>query len=128
MGDRRRNKKGGYGRLSSGSNSDTEELLEEIKERSAFWELVDVLMPFFWPHAGTDGAIINRVRSAATWLFVSLSKTCSIIAPLYIAIATNSLIQYNWHRAVVNVIIFCSLRFASSLFKGTENKWYILFC
>ena len=40
------------------------------KDGLSWFELFRVLFPYFWPSAGTDGAIINRIRSTSTWLMV----------------------------------------------------------
>ena len=86
-----------------------------------FRELMLVLGPFFWPNEGTDGAVINRIRSTLTWVMVALSKTCSLIAPLYLSTGTNELTVGNYSRAATNICIFCALRFGSTFFKEAQS-------
>ena len=81
-------------------------------------ELLAILKPYFWPNAATDGAWINRLRAISTWLMVGLSKAASLMAPLYLAVATNDLVVSNLSGSFVNIVIYCSLRLFSSIFKG----------
>ena len=69
--------KRGYGRLGEADE-------KPVSKTLTFKELMLVLGPFFWPNEGTDGALVNRVRSTLTWVCVALSKTCSLVAPLYL--------------------------------------------
>ena len=48
----------------------TSEKIRNQKSGLSFYELFRVLLPYFWPAKGTDGAFINRIRSSSTWLMV----------------------------------------------------------
>lgn len=104
---------GGYGKLGSDEKSPSKSLT--IKE------LMLVLGPFFWPNEGTDGAVVNRIRSTLTWVMVGLSKTCSLISPLYLSSGTNDLTSGNYSVAATNIGIFCALRFLSTFFKEMQS-------
>jgi ATP-binding cassette, subfamily B, heavy metal transporter len=104
---------GGYGKLGSDDKTPSKSLT--IKE------LMLVLGPFFWPNEGTDGAVVNRIRSTLTWVCVGLSKTCSLISPLYLSSGTNNLTHGNYSVAATNIGIFCALRFLSSFFKEMQS-------
>ena len=106
--------KGGYGRLGEADE-------KPVSKTLTFRELMLVLGPFFWPNEGTDGALINRIRSTLTWVMVACSKTCSLVAPLYLSAGTNELTVGNYSRAATNIGIFCSLRFGSSFFKEAQS-------
>jgi hypothetical protein len=83
--------------LESGAKEEKEgaEGKEEVKELASkaltFYELMVVLKPFFWPDAGSDGALINRTRAFSTWLSVLVSKSCSLTSPFFLLNATNQL-------------------------------------
>jgi hypothetical protein len=77
-----------------------------------------ILQSYFWPDQGTDGAIINRIRSSLTWLMVILSKACNLISPIYLSYGTDNLINHQIHAATLNIFIYCLLRFLSFVFKG----------
>ena len=83
-------------------------------------------MSFLLPYSsGTDGLWINRTRSCLTWLFVSLSKTCTLISPRFLAHATNALVEGNYHEALQAIILYNAFRFASSLFKEMQSMIYL---
>ena len=101
--------------LEDGTKQNTK---ENRKRGLSFFELMKILKPYFWPNAGTDGAFVNRFRALSTWVMVGLSKVASLMAPLYLLVATNMLIQYNLKETFLNIIFYCCLRFASTIFKG----------
>jgi len=101
------------------------EAKEGRKRGLSLFELMRILKPYFWPSAGTDGACVNRFRALSTWIMVGLSKVASLMAPLYLLVATNMLIQYNLKETFMNVIFYCCLRFASTVFKGTVSRHYV---
>jgi ABC-type multidrug transport system fused ATPase/permease subunit len=89
------------------------------------FELLKVLWPYFWPDKGSDGALLNRVRSSMTWLMVILSKGCNLWAPFFIASAANDLVAGNMHSATQQSIIFCVLKFLSVVFREMQSILYI---
>jgi len=120
----------GYRKLQSKDIDSTDHLLankddDAAKKSLNIRELLRVLSPYFWPDEGSDGALINRIRSTSTWLLVSASKACSLIAPLYLAAATNELADGEVSAATSSIIIYCVLRFLSSFFKELQSIVYI---
>eukprot|EP01038_Epipyxis_sp_PR26KG_P012400 gene12400-16632_t len=103
----------------------TEKAQENKKKKLSLYELFRVLSPYFWPAAGTDGAIINRIRSCSTWFAVIASKLCNLYAPSYLSNATNFLLIGNFSNAAFSMIIFCTLKFFSSVFKELQSVLYI---
>ena len=89
------------------------------------WELLRVLKPYFWPNAGADSALMNRVRSCATWICVAASKAASIMAPLYLAKATNALSDGRLTETYTNALIYSILLFASAVFKEAQGLVYL---
>ncbi len=106
----------GYRPVSLSDGSDKPAPVQNTAEY--LYELAGVLKPYFWPDAGTDGAVINRVRSTATYVLVILSKICNLASPLYIATATNNVVVGEWAECVRNLLIYSALRFLSGFFKG----------
>jgi ABC-type multidrug transport system fused ATPase/permease subunit len=87
--------------------------------------LVLVLWPYFWPSKGSDGVALNRLRSTATWVMVILSKTCSILAPLYLALAANGLGANDLPLASSMMVWYCALRLLSVSFRELQSILYI---
>ena len=88
-------------------------------------QLFQVLWPYFWPEKGSDGAVLNRIRSTFTWLMVVLSKCCNLYAPFFLAIAANDLVMKNFASATYAMISYCSLRLVSVLFREMQSILYI---
>lgn len=103
----------------------TDDVANPYKKHLTLYELMLVLSPYFWPASGSDGAIINRIRSTSTWLMVAASKTCNLIAPLFLSMATNELVNKNFSSAVKALLTYTVLRFASSTFKELQSIIYI---
>lgn len=91
----------------------------------SLFDLYIILKSYFWPEKGSDSAILNRIRSTLTWVMVILSKTCSLLSPLYLAYATNNLVNERFQLAILNIFIYCLLKFLTMLFKG--NLFIYLF-
>lgn len=89
------------------------------------FDIIRVLIPYFWPAEGSDGALINRIRSTSTWMMVALSKTCSLLAPIYLSYSADALISHKYVNAAEYMIVFALLRFLSSLFKELQAIVYI---
>jgi ABC-type multidrug transport system fused ATPase/permease subunit len=98
---------------------------EPKKSSLSFIELLRVLWPYFWPDAGSDGALVNRIRSSTTWLMVILSKGCNLYAPFFIASAANDLVAGRFQVAAHSMIIYCVLRLLSSIFREMQSILYI---
>ena len=97
----------------------------EDQRPMSFFELLYVLRAYFWPDEGTDGAFINRVRSSATWVMVALSKSCNLLNPYFLAAATNALTDGHYKDAAKYIILYCSFRALSSLFKELQSIIYM---
>ena len=91
----------------------------------SFIELLQVLLPYFWPDAGSDGAFINRLRSTSTWMMVILSKGCNLYAPFFIASAANDLVAGKLTAAAQAMTIYSVLRLLSSIFREMQSILYI---
>jgi len=97
----------------------------EVKTALTFFELLQVLWPYFWPAAGSDGAVVNRIRSSTTWLMVVLSKGCNLYAPFFISTAANDLGAGKLYSASIAMIQYSALRLAASIFKEMQSILYI---
>ena len=120
---------GGGGRLGmGGGGGGRRNLSGELKEIKSLSlrDLFIILVPFFWPSKGSDSAFMNRVRSTATWACVALSKVTSLLAPIYISLGTNALVDgSSFAVAATNIGIFCALRFASIFFKEAQGLVFL---
>eukprot|EP00547_Thalassionema_nitzschioides_P002989 CAMPEP_0194204940 /NCGR_PEP_ID=MMETSP0156-20130528/4332_1 /TAXON_ID=33649 /ORGANISM="Thalassionema nitzschioides, Strain L26-B" /LENGTH=772 /DNA_ID=CAMNT_0038931085 /DNA_START=65 /DNA_END=2383 /DNA_ORIENTATION=+ len=85
------------------------------------FELFKVLIPYFWPNG-----VINRICVCFTWIFLMLSKASNILAPLYIAKATDALSNNNnFSTTVWNIIIYAGLLLSNKVFKEAQALSYI---
>jgi ATP-binding cassette, subfamily B, heavy metal transporter len=89
------------------------------------YELLVILSPYFWPGGRSRTAWWNRLRSTSTWLMVTLSKACNLIAPFYLSYATNDLLAGSYHAAIRSMVAYATLRFSSSLCKELQSILYI---
>jgi ATP-binding cassette, subfamily B, heavy metal transporter len=99
--------------------------IEPKKTTLTFFELLQVLLPYFWPEAGMDGALVNRIRSTSTWMMVILSKGCNLYAPFFIASAANDLLAGKLATASKAMAIYCLLRLLASFFREMQSILYI---
>ena len=95
------------------------------KDSLSFRELFQILTPYFWPEKGSDGALINRLRTTSTWFMVILSKGCSLYAPFFIAGAANYLVAGQTVAATRQMMLFCLLKMMSSFFREMQSILYI---
>lgn len=109
---------------SSTNTSNKKESLSDSKQLS-FYELMRLLLPYFWPASGTERTVINRIRSTSTWFAVIGSKVCNICSPFYLSIATNELVSGNITPAIHSLILFSLLRLSSTIFKELQSILYI---
>jgi len=84
-----------------------------------------ILYPFFLPQRGNDDMITNRRRTFVTYLAVILSKTANIISPLYIAKATNALVEKDYDAAVYSIIVYSGLKFIVVACKELQTILFI---
>lgn len=97
----------------------------EKKARLSTKSILIVLKPYFWPDSAASSAITNRIRAISTWGFVIASKACGLLAPIYIGRASTELTRFHWNDAILNVVWFCLLTFASALFKELQSLVYL---
>jgi len=83
-------------------------------------ELLKVLRPYFWP----DG-LINRCCVFLTWIFLITSKASNILAPLFIAKATDGLQSSETSATTRYIIAYVLLLLANKLFKEAQSLAYI---
>jgi ABC-type multidrug transport system fused ATPase/permease subunit len=98
---------------------------EKPKPSLSLWELILVLSPYFWPRSGSDGAVVNRIRSTSTWLMVACSKVSSLVAPFFLARATNDLVSGDMRAAASAMLSFSILKLAAAIFKEFQTILYI---
>mmetsp|Transcript_18273 Transcript_18273/g.38376 ORF Transcript_18273/g.38376 Transcript_18273/m.38376 type:complete len:950 (+) Transcript_18273:92-2941(+) len=87
--------------------------------------LMTMLKPYFWPHATSTSATINRIRAVATWLCVLLSKACSISAPIFIGRASTALTRLDYTTAIWFSLYYAMARLGSSVFKECQGLLYL---
>ncbi|GMI31539.1 hypothetical protein TrCOL_g1117 [Triparma columacea] len=95
------------------------------KKDLAILDILVLLKPYFWPDATSTSAVTNRVRACMTWVFVALSKVCSIYAPLLIGRASTCLIDEDYYGAITNSIIYVALTLLSKTFKEGQSLVYL---
>jgi len=114
-----------YSRVESDDKGEVKSVDDMPKEKASVFDLAIVSKPYFWPSTGSDSAIVNRCRSSLTWVMVSLSKTCSLVAPIYLSRSTNSLANGHIYQTGINILLYCCFRFASSFFKEMQSVVYL---
>ena len=84
-------------------------------------ELATIMRPYFWPEG-----LLNRFCVMMTWTFLISSKAANILAPMFIAKATDALAGEDPARAVTLLIAgYASLLFANKAFKELQSLSYI---
>ena len=89
---------------------------KEPKAKLTTRALLTILKPYFWPHATSTSATLNRARAITTWLCVLLSKVCSIGAPIFIGKASTALTRLEYSEAVWYSVYYAAARLGSSVF------------
>lgn len=87
--------------------------------------LIVILKPYFWPDATASSAMLNRTRAILTWVFVSCSKACSLIAPIFLGKASSALSKFDYVDCAKNAIIYAVISFSSSFFKECQSLIYL---
>jgi hypothetical protein len=106
---------------SSMEEGKTEPVPEPVPPSLSMMELAQLLLPYFWPSKGTDGAFKNRLRSTSTWMMVIMSKSCNLAAPFYISFAANALLAGHYYAAARGMCMYSTLRLGSSFFKEMQS-------
>ena len=87
---------------------------------NSYWRL---LKPYFWPKG-----ILNKLRCFSTWVFLSLSRAANLVSPLFIGSAVTKLASpssNSLESVLIDLGVFCVLRFANGLFKQLQNLVYL---
>lgn len=119
-----------------GNEDLTTELVERGQKRgpgdgvsasdATWWAMLRLLQPFFWPTSGSRYEVgCNRARSLLTWVCVAISKVLNILAPLFLASATNAVLGRHTAAAVRDILLYAVLYFASKTFKEFQSLVYI---
>ena len=95
------------------------------KARLTTTALLQILKPYFWPHATADSATLNRLRAVATYLCVILSKACTIAAPLFLGRASTELTRLRYGEAIRHSVYFVVLKLLGSAFKECQGLLYL---
>jgi len=86
----------------------------------SFSKMLRVLRPYFWPHG-----LGNRIRACSTYVLLGASKIANIVSPLFMANATNALIEKDVSKALASVSIYCILVLVSSILKELQSVIYL---
>ncbi|CAM9199139.1 unnamed protein product, partial [Ectocarpus sp. 12 AP-2014] len=121
-----------YEKLRAGQEDELDgaELAEEIEEDNGpkaltIMQLARVLKPYFWPKGGTPNALMNRTRSSMTWVFVIVSKVCSVTSPFFLSNATNSLYHGDLGETMKYVGLYAILAFSAKALKEAQSLVYL---
>eukprot|EP00929_Paragymnodinium_shiwhaense_P023484 TRINITY_DN14690_c0_g1_i1.p1 TRINITY_DN14690_c0_g1~~TRINITY_DN14690_c0_g1_i1.p1 ORF type:complete len:855 (-),score=217.69 TRINITY_DN14690_c0_g1_i1:194-2758(-) len=116
-------------------NEDEQQPEEDEQYSSAltFVQTLRVLKPYFWPSTGKPTVVLmNRIRAVSTWLCVAISKISNIIAPMFLAAATNYVkTQIDLKSTVMtseivwNLGMYGFMVFLSKIFKEAQSLVYI---
>ncbi|CAM9786622.1 unnamed protein product [Ascophyllum nodosum] len=88
-------------------------------------QLAKVLKPYFWPKGDTPNAFMNRTRSSMTWVFVILSKFCSVTSPFFLSHATNALYDGRLEETMKFVGFYAVLAFMAKALKEAQSLVYL---
>lgn len=94
---------------------------EDVKAKKlTVWQVIGTLKPYFWPRQQK-----GRIAVCLTWAFVAGSKVTGVIAPLYIAKATNALTEGDIKGSMIASISYGCLLFASKVLKEFQGLVYL---
>ncbi|CAN0376783.1 unnamed protein product [Hapterophycus canaliculatus] len=68
---------------------------------------------------------MNRTRSSMTWVFVIVSKVCSVTSPFFLSNATNSLYDGNLGECMKYVGLYSILAFSAKALKEAQSLVYL---
>ena len=93
---------------------------DNVVPYNSYWRL---LKPYFWPKG-----VLNKLRCFSTWLFLGLSRAANLVSPLFIGSAVTKLASpatNSLESVLLDVGIFCALRFGNSFFKQLQSVVYL---
>ena len=103
------------------ANEAAEGLVTEEAKSIGWWELLQVLRPYFWP----DG-IFNRLCVIFTWVFLIGSKGSNILSPLFIAKATDDLtLGHSVSTTTWHILLYVLCRFLNKVFGEAQSLSYV---
>jgi hypothetical protein len=89
-------------------------------KKLSVWQVISTLKPYFWPRQQK-----GRIAVCLTWAFVAGSKVAGVIAPLYIAKATNALTEGDIKGSMIASIGYGCLLFAAKVLKEFQGLVYL---
>ncbi|CAM9100534.1 unnamed protein product, partial [Phaeothamnion confervicola] len=95
------------------------------KRKLTAGQLLVVLKPYFWPRGTSRHALMNKLRSTATWVLVVGSKACSVVAPFFLSDATNALYAGDVTATCKWVGVYAALSLASKVLKEGQSLVYL---
>ena len=108
-----------YAKLEDGGAGDEKEAKEETS--LSMRAILRLLKPYFWPRNWA-----GRLAVMSTLLFVSLSKVCSVVAPLILARAANAVANGGEIRdAVTMSLAYAGITFAGKVMKECQSLAYL---
>ena len=63
----------------------------EIGRKRGDWQVIKSLLPFLWPGPGIAGALEIKVRVVSALVFIVFAKVATVIAPIYLKQAVDTL-------------------------------------
>ena len=93
---------------------------ENVVPWGSYWRL---LKPYFWPKG-----FCNKLRCFSTWVFLGLSRGANLVSPLFVGSAVTKLASPSTNSlesVLLDIGIFCALRFANSFFKQLQSIVYL---
>jgi len=85
-----------------------------------------MLRPYLWPDpAACKKAKWHRFRVISTWLCVSGSKLCNLIAPILLGKASTSLAHLQYTKCIIFSIAYCVIMFSSGVLKEAQGLVYL---
>jgi len=107
---------GSAGDKKGGSEMDDDDEADELPT----WRVLLTLKPYFWPRQ-----LVGKMSVLTTWFMVVVSKAANVLAPLYIAKATNSLADERIKDCMVNVAVYGTLLLVSKISKEAQSLVYL---
>mmetsp|Transcript_11620 Transcript_11620/g.17975 ORF Transcript_11620/g.17975 Transcript_11620/m.17975 type:complete len:864 (-) Transcript_11620:84-2675(-) len=112
-----------FPRLTTSTEQNTEGVKQKAQlSRAAIFTL---LKPYFWPHATSRSAALNRTLAILTWVFVIAAKFCNIASPIFLGWASTALAHQDYALCIKYSIAYSVIQFFSSAFKEAQSLVYL---
>jgi len=89
------------------------------KRWATYRSVLKMFRPYFWP----TGAV-PRLRVVSTWLFLTVSKTANIVAPLFVSMAVRQL-THEQTLPYLFIVAFTGLSLLSKVTKELQSLVYL---